>query len=84
MRTGVVFVAVTGVSSCGLLPRGCARHRLLTTAEDLDNAHRAAALWAWFAQGERDDLGLWSWGDGLFRAQHAKKGTDLRDVGLAG
>lgn len=51
-------MTVTGASSCGLLPWWCARHRFLAAAEDLDDTHRAAAAWARFAQGEREDLCL--------------------------
>jgi hypothetical protein len=35
--------------------------RLLAAAEDLDDAHWAAASGAWLAQGERDDVGALRW-----------------------
>jgi hypothetical protein len=31
----------------------------LTASEDLDDAHRAAAVGAWLSQGERDRLSAW-------------------------
>lgn len=49
-------MTVTGVSSCGLLPRRGARRRFLAAAEDFDDAHRAAAAGARLAQGERCGL----------------------------
>ena len=72
---------VTGISSCCLLPRWRTGSGLLATAEYLDDAHRAAAVWAWLPEGERDDLGAWRyirrW---RFRPEQC---TDLRDIGLA-
>jgi hypothetical protein len=56
-----------GASSCGLLPRWCARHRFLAAPEDLDDAHGAAAAGAWLAQGERAISAAARHG-GLFRA----------------
>ena len=73
MRTGVVFVAVTGVSSCGLLPWWCARHRFLPAAKDLDDAHGAAAAGAWFAQCECGDVWLCILGICLFRELDAEQ-----------
>ena len=57
---GGVVRDMTGGVSCRLLPWWRARHRFLATAEDLDDAHGAAAAGAWFAQGEWDDLGVGS------------------------
>jgi len=75
---------MTGVLSCGLLPRWCTRHRFLPAPEDLDDPHGAAAAGAWLAQGKRDDRGLGIWHNGFFWALDAEQGADLREVGLAG
>ncbi len=44
---GVVWYLTGGMSCGGLPPRRCARHRFLPAAEDLDDAHCAAATGAW-------------------------------------
>ena len=80
----VALSGMTGDVSCGLLPRRCARHRFLPAAEDLDDAHGAAAAGAWFAQGEWGDLGLCFGRGDLFGLLDAEQGADLGDVGLAG
>jgi len=81
-QTGSVFASGTGLSSCGLLPGWCTGHRFLAAAEGFDDAHRAAAAWTRFAQGERDDLcgGLQI----LFRWCLAEQFADAVDGGLAG
>src|SRR5882757_10975495 len=80
-RSGSAFGSVTGISSCGLFPRWRAGSGLLATAEDFDDAHRAAAVRAWLPQGERDDLGAWRF---ILRWRlHPEQFPDPRDIGLA-
>ena len=43
----------TGIQSCGLLARWCARHWFLPAPEYLEDAHGTTAAWARLAQGER-------------------------------
>ena len=67
-----------------MLPRWCARHGFLTAPKDLDDAHRAAAAGAWFAQGERDDLGCRCRRGGLFWMRCPEQCADICDIDLAG
>ena len=80
-RSGLVWTNLTGISSCGLLYWWGAASRFLTTAEGLNDAHRAAAVGAWFSECERDDLVRW-WIAGL-RGFRPEQGADLREIGLA-
>jgi hypothetical protein len=80
-RSGSALGNVTGISSCGLLPRWRTGSGLLAAAEYLDDAHRAAAVRAWFPQGERGDLGAWRFS--LRWRFRPEQFPDLRDIGLA-
>lgn len=70
-----------GVLSCCLPPWWSARQRPLPAPEGLNDAHGSATVGAWFAQGERDDLG--GWRVFLLDRFRAEQTAYLRDVGLA-
>ncbi len=73
---------MTYVSSCGGLSGWCAGLWFLAAPESLDDAHDPAAVRAWFAQGERDDLsGVLVFQLCRFRA---KQRAGLRYIGFAG
>ena len=74
---------LTGGRSCGLIPGWRAGHWFLAMSEDLDDAHRAAAAWAWFAQREGGDFWLSVLGFGLVWRLYTGQRADFGEVGPA-